>query len=161
MGVAGPPQDRLQALEGVLGEKKNDKRYAVNALVLKGFARAGLEIKDRDFKDIERAWRWIVGNPNPTMAPALVAIAEYVELAKDKRLFRQLAEELDEPGTNVNASDPNNPPADWWKRRWELWQASKPAVVSALLELTGKEFDKTAEAKAWLEENEKSFGVKW
>ena len=142
-------------------EKKNDKRFTVTATVLKGYARAGLEIGDREFKDIERAWRWIVGNPDPAMSPALVAIAEYAKMAKDKRLYRPLAEELDEPGTNVSASDPNNPPQEWWERRWKLWKESKPAVVAALLALTGKEFDKTAAAKAWLEENAKTFGVKW
>ena len=44
------------------------------------------------------------------LPPALSAFAEYAGLAKDKRMCRLLAEELDEPiATNVNAG--NNPPA--------------------------------------------------
>ncbi len=144
------------------GDRKvNKQRFAVNAAVLKSWPRAGLTISDKDFRDIKGAWRWIVGNPNPANAPALTAIAEYVELARDKRLCRQLAEELDEPGTNVSANDPANPPKAWWERRWKLWKAAKPAVVSALMELTGKEFDKTAEAKKWFEDNRKTFGFDW
>ena len=106
------------------------------------------------------AWRWIVGNPNPQLSPALAAIADYAAIAGDKRLFRQLAEELDEPGTD-SPNAPGNPSAEWWKKRWELWKAAKSAVVDALKALTGQEFDKTAVAKAWCEKNGKEKGVSW
>jgi len=139
----------------------NKTRFEVKALVLVSWPRAGLELSDKEFKEVEGDWRWIVGNPNPVNAPALVAIARYVELAKDKRLCRRLAEELDEPGTNVSPSDPNNPPAAWWEQRHKLWREAKPAAVSALKVLTGQEFDKTAQAKQWLEDNRKTFGFEW
>jgi hypothetical protein len=42
-----------------------------------------------------------------------------------------------------------------------MWQPVKPAAVSALMEITGQEFDKVSEAKAWFEANEKTFGFKW
>ncbi len=141
-------------------EKKNNRRYSVKAKVLKAFARGGIPLNPKQYKEVERAWRWIVGNPNPQNVPALSAIADYARLAADKRLFRPLAEELDEPGTD-SPNAPGNPPADWWKRRWELWKGSKPAVVEALKALTGKEFDKTAEAKAWCEQKGKEKGVAW
>ncbi len=144
------------------GDRKvNKRRFEIKALVLKSWPRAGLTLSDKEFKEVEGDWRWIVGNPNPSLAPALVAIAKYVELAKDKRLCRKLAEELDEPGTNVVASDPNNPPREWWERRHKLWREAKPAAVAALKALTGQEFDKTAAAKQWFEENRKSFGFDW
>ncbi len=139
----------------------NKRRHHIKALVLKSWPRAGLTLSDKEFKEVKSTWRWIVGNPDEILAPALTAIAEYVELAKDKRLCRKLAEELDEPGTNVNVNDANNPPQSWWEKRWKLWKAAKPAVVSALKELTGQEFDKTAVAKKWFEANEKTFGFKW
>ncbi|MDJ0520757.1 MAG: hypothetical protein QNJ90_01640 [Planctomycetota bacterium] len=143
------------------GDRKvNKKRYQVKAIVLKSWPRAGLTLNDKQFDEVERSWRWIIGNPNPTLAPALAAMADYVRIAKDKRLCRRLAEELDEPmATNVNSG--SNPPADWWERRWKMWKEAKPAVVEALKALTGQEFDKTAEAKKWFEANEKTFGFKW
>lgn len=141
-------------------EKKNAKRFEVNARALKGFARAGIQLDARQFKEVEKAWRWMVGNPDERWGNALAAIAGYVTISKDKRLFRRLADELDEPmATNPNS--PSNPPASWWEKRWKLWKASKPAVVEALQAITGKEFDKTAEAKAWCEANGKKAGVEW
>jgi len=142
------------------GEKKNDRRYAVKAKTLKAFARGGIALDGKQFKDVERAWRWIVGNPDPRHAPALSAMADWVRLSKDKRLFRRLAEELDEPGTD-NPNAPSNPPASWWEKRWKLWKDAKPAVVEALQAITGKEFDKSAEAKAWFDANGKKAGFEW
>lgn len=142
------------------GEKKNDRRYAVKAKVLKAYARAGLPLDAKQFKEVDRAWRWMVGNPDERWAPALSEIAAWVALSKDMRLFRKLAEELDEPlATNPNS--PSNPPASWWEKRWKMWKAAKPAVVEALKALTGQEFDKTAEAKAWVEANGKKAGIEW
>ncbi|MDA1194209.1 MAG: hypothetical protein O2894_03420 [Planctomycetota bacterium] len=142
------------------GEKKNERRYEVNALALKGFARASIALDERQFKEVEKAWRWIVGNPDEALAPALAALATWAGMAVEKRLFRRLAEELDEPAaTNPNA--PNNPPAEWWERRWKLWKESKPAVVTALKAITGQEFDKTEVAKTWCEANGKDAGVEW
>lgn len=141
-------------------EKKNDKRYEVKARVLKAFARAGIELDAKQFKEIERDWRWMIGNPDERWAPALSGIAAWVALSKDKRLFRRLAEELDEPGTD-SPNAPSNPPESWWKKRWHMWQKAKPAVVEALKALTDKEFDKTAEAKAWYDANGKKAGIEW
>ena len=141
-------------------EKKNARRYEIKARALKGFARAGMELDAKQFKEIERDWRWLVGNPDERWAPALAAVADWVALSGDKRLFRRLAEELDEPGTD-SPSAPSNPPASWWEKRWKMWKAAKPAIVSALKAITGKEFDKTAEAKAWCEANGKDAGIEW
>jgi len=141
--------------------KTNKRRYAVKAKVLKSWPRAGLVLTDKQFKEVESDWRWIVGNPNPALAPALVAIAGYVEVAKDKRLFRKLAEELDDPAKKANMSDPNNPSQAWWEQRWKLWKETRPAAVAALKALTGKAFDKTSEAKAWVAANGKAHGIDW
>ncbi len=141
--------------------KTNKRRYAVKAKVLKSWPRAGLELSDKQFKEVASDWRWIVGNPSPALAPALVAIAEYACLAKDGRLFRKLAEELDDPAKKANMNDPNNPSQAWWEQRWKLWKETKPAAVAALEAITGKEFDKTSEAKAWLKVHGKAAGIEW
>ena len=142
------------------GQKINDKRYAVKAKILLAWAPLKTQLDKNQHEDVERAWRWMVGNPKEGFSPALVDICLYVERTKDKRLTKWLAKELDEPmATNPNA--PNNPPADWWERRWKMWKPTKPAVVSALKALTGQEFDTTKAARAWIEANEKTYGFKW
>jgi len=142
-------------------EKVNKRRYLIRAKTLKAFARAGHTLDAKQFKEVERTWRAIIGAPVKTNAAALSAIAEYFEIMKDKRLCKQFAEELDDPCANVNAADPSAMPMDWQERRWWLWKESKPAIVSALMAITGQEFDKTEEAKKWFQENEKTFGFKW
>ncbi len=141
-------------------EKKNSRRFEVKAKCLIAFARGGIELNAKQFKEIERDWRWIVGNPDERYAKGLEGIAAWVVVSKDKRLFRRLANELDEPlATNPNS--PSNPPASWWEKRWKMWKAAKPSVVEALKAITGKEFDKTEEAKKWCEANGKKAGVEW
>ena len=141
-------------------DKKNKRRFIVKGLVLKALARAGHKLDAKQFKEVERDWRWMVGNPNKKYAPAMSAIAEWVEMSGDKRMCKRLAMELDEP-VATNPNSPSNPPADWWEKRWHMWKEAKPAVVSALQALTGQEFDKTEEAKKWFKENEKTFGFEW
>lgn len=142
------------------GDKKNDKRFGVKGKVVRALGRAGIALDKRQYEDLERDWRWMIGNPGETFGEALVDMAAYFELTRDKRHCRWLAEELDEPmATNPNS--PSNPPAEWWERRHKMWRPVKPAVVAALKAITGQEFDKTAQAKAWFEANERTFGFRW
>lgn len=143
-------------------DRKNHRRYTVQGRILYAAAavEGGAELDRKRFKDLERLWRSVVGDPHEANAPAVVSVCEYVRLAKDKRLCRWLAEEIDEPGaTAVNS--PSNPPAAWWERRWKMWKQYKAEVVEALEELTGESFKDTASAKAWFQENEKEFGFHW
>ncbi len=158
-------------------EKVNDKRFPIKAKVLlaiAGGAPADAEpidgtkrpksswwILDKaQYKEVERDWRWMVGNPNERYADALIDICLYFEKTKDKRFCRWLAQELDEP-TAESPNSPSNPPAEWWERRWKMWKPMKPAAVAALKAITGQEFDKTEDARKWLKENEKTFGFQW
>jgi hypothetical protein len=142
-------------------DRSNKSRWIVKAKSLKAFARAGHELDNRQFKEVERTWRWIIGNPIKENAAVLEAIAEYVELVKEKRMTKYLAKELDDPCANVNAADPNAQPADWQERRWWLWKNARPAIVSALQALTGQTFEKTEDARKWIEDNEKTYGFEW
>jgi hypothetical protein len=47
---------------------------------------------------------------------------------------------------------PTNPPAEYWKARWEAWQAFKPALVESMQKLLGKEFYTRKQAEEWIEE---------
>lgn len=142
------------------GDKINDKRFVVKTKVLRALGLFGHVLDKKQYKDVERDWRWMVGNPNEKYADALIDICFYFEKTKDKRHCRKMAEELDEPlATNPNS--PSNPPADWWERRWKMWKPMKVAAVEALKAITGQEFDKTEQARKWFEANEKEFGFKW
>lgn len=142
------------------GDKANDKRYGVKGKVLRALANANITLDKKQYEDVERDWRWMIGNPNEVFGESLADMAYYFEVSKDKRHCRWLAEELDEPiATNPNS--PSNPPADWWERRHKMWRPVKPAVVAALKSLTGQEFDKTEQARKWFEANEKAFGFRW
>jgi hypothetical protein len=141
-------------------EKRNDKRFTIKTKVLRAVGIAGHILDAKQYKAVEKDWRWMVGNPNESYSDALIDICWYFEVTKDKRHCRHMAEQLDEPGTNV-VNDGNNPPADWWERKWKMWKPMKPAAVAALKAITGQEFDKTAVAKKWFEDNEKTFGFDW
>ncbi|MFM8981262.1 MAG: hypothetical protein ACKOSS_12485, partial [Planctomycetia bacterium] len=88
------------------GQAANDKRPAVRAKVLRAFARIGLVLDKKQAEEVEKHWRWTLGNPARSNAPQLVDIAFYVEQAKDKRFARWLAEHIDEP-IATNPNDPN------------------------------------------------------
>lgn len=141
------------------GQAANDKRPAVRAKVLRAFARVGLVLDKKQFDEVEKHWRWTVGNPARTNAPQLVDIAFYIEQVKDKRFARWLAEHIDEP-IATNPSDPNTPPVSWWEERWHLWNESKAAAHAAIKALTGQDFASTAQAKEWIEANRR-LGFDW
>jgi hypothetical protein len=143
-------------------DRKNNRRPTVQGRIVYAAAavEGGAEVDAARFRDVERLWRTVVGDPQEANAGAIIAVCDYVRLTKDKRLCRMLAEEIDEPGTTA-VNSPTNPPAEWWERRWKMWKQYKADVVESLEELTGESFKDTATAKAWFEENEKEFGFRW
>lgn len=72
-----------------------------------------------------------------------------------------LAEKLEEPKP-ARIDDPKNPPASWWKERWEEWNSNLPYVKKALSQIVpGETFDTLSEAQKWAEQHGKEHGVKW
>ena len=141
------------------GQAVNDKRPSVRVKVLRALARVGVTLDKQQFDDVERQWRWVVGNPMRGNAPQLVDMAFYVEQVKDKRWARWLGEWIDEPIATAPNS-PSNPPASYWEEKWHLWNESKAAVHSALKALTGQDFDSTEQAREWIEAHPKD-GFEW
>lgn len=141
--------------------KKNDKRFAVKGNTILAYVKQiPGPLEKSHYKEVERMWRWCVGNPHKDWGPGLVAICEYVSETNDKRLCRMLAENIENPQpTDVNS--PTNPPAAWWKKRWELWKESKAACIETLDDLTGETFKTVEDARKWFEANEKEFGFVW
>lgn len=146
--------------KNAFSNKVNDKRYAVRARVVRLFGEQGIVLDAKKYKEVERDWRWMFGNPQIHFDQPALDLVVYFALTKDKRHCRWLAEQLDEP-IPANPNSPSNPPAEWWERRYKMWQPVKPEVVDALLEITGQEFDTSEEAKAWFEANKKTFKFDW
>ncbi len=144
--------------------KPNKKRYGVKGKILLIYADKEIKLDAKQFKEVESDWRWMNGNPQKEFGEHLLDYCAYIEATADPRLFRRMAEELSEPGTDIAVNSPSNPPAEWWERKWNMWKLMKPGLVSALKAITEHEFDTTAEAKAWFEANEKTAkkaGIDW
>ncbi|MFV1958666.1 MAG: hypothetical protein ACC662_04560 [Planctomycetota bacterium] len=141
--------------------RANARRTNVRAAVARAVGSiTGAPLDKKRFKAVEGMWTCVVGDPYVAQAPALLAICAYVRESKDLRLCRLLALEIDQPrAVDVNA--PDNPPAEWWKRRWQLWRETNAEIVETLESLTGQSFKTTADAKAWFKAHEKDFGFRW
>lgn len=146
--------------KNAFSNKANDKRYAVRGRVVRALGEKGIKLDAKQYKEVERDWRWMFGNPQIHFGEPAGHYVAYFRLTKDKRHCRHLAEQLDEP-IPANPNSPSNPPTEWWERRWKMWQPLKPEIVEALVEITGQEFDTTEEAKAWFEKNKKTFKFEW
>jgi hypothetical protein len=133
----------------------NDKRPEVRGAILATLGRLGAKLDAKQYDEVESLWRQAASDE------ILIGIAKFFEAAKtDKRPCRLFAEFLDEPRAG-NVNDGSNPPAGYWETRWKQWQAVLPAVNDALHAITGQTFHSTADAKAWFQANEKTFGFKW
>jgi HEAT repeat protein len=89
------------------------------------------------------------------------AAARYLGYVKDKTAFRALAEQLDEP-VPANPSSPSNPPASYWKEKWEDWARNYHYVRWAISELVpGETFETTKEAQQWAEAHGKEHAIEW
>ena len=140
--------------------KANRRRYAVRTSVLRAYGRLGLDLDKRQFDDVVREWRWMLGNPHESFGPALADICWYVGVRGDKRHALAIAHELDAP-ESTDANNPATPPVEWWERRWKQWQVMQPEAVRALERLTGTRLATREEAKAWFLAHVDTFGVTW
>jgi hypothetical protein len=91
-----------------------------------------------------------------------LAAARYFGYVKAKQAFRLLAEVLDEPRPTLPPDDPRNPPASYWKARWEEWNHNSPYYRWAISRIVpGETFETTGEAKEWAEKFGKEHGIEW
>lgn len=142
--------------------KVNKRRYTLKGIVWRTFARAGQQLSRSEYRDFEKDWRWMWGNPDKKYADGAVAFAEAVAMSKEKRAFRSLAEHLTNPNDRaINVHAASNPPAEWHERYFYMWQPVRPALVKALKALSGQEFQTTEQAKAWAEEHGKANDIDW
>jgi len=151
--IARQSQSQDKAGKALLGAAKREKRTPVVCALIVGMGQLGYDNKSA-ISEVEKVFQKDKTEPHK-------AAIRYFGLIKYKPAFRKLAEELDEPVAK-NPNDPNNPPASWWKERWEEWNTNVRWTrwsISQLVE--GETFDTTAEAKQWAENHGRDHGIEW
>jgi hypothetical protein len=139
----------------------NDDRLLVRGQVLRAMATLNpVPLGARDLNQVEKLWRQGLGNPSKEIAPFFADVLAYVRATKDKRCFRLVAEQLDEPMA-TDVSSPTNPPASWWEARWHLWNEMKGGVAATLTALTGQVFKDSAAAREWAKAQGPRSGYDW
>ncbi|MGQ0612446.1 MAG: HEAT repeat domain-containing protein [Planctomycetaceae bacterium] len=129
----------------------SEKRIDVACALLVALGRTGYVKASKD------AEKWF----KKDSAEGRKAAARYFGGVKAKEAFRLLAEELDEPKPG-RIDDPKNPPASWWKVRWEEWDSNLPYVKKALSEIVpGETFDTRKEAEEWARVEGRKHGIEW
>jgi hypothetical protein len=79
-----------------------------------------------------------------------IAIFKSLAKLKEKKAFSFFVDHNDEPAP-ANPDSPSNPPASYWKARFEEWNQYKEWVRRGLREMTGESF---ATKKQWVEWSE-------
>jgi hypothetical protein len=131
-----------------------EKRTNVICAALVGMGKLGYDHKSA-YKEAESNFR-------EDLKEKRLAAARYFGYIKAKSAFRMLAELLDEPKPTLPPDDPANPPASYWKERWEEWSHNSPYYRWALSQIVpGETFESTAEARQWAEQQGKEHGIEW
>jgi len=130
-----------------------EKRTAVRCALLVGMGYLGFQNKKAK-KEAEKFFRRDTTETHK-------AATRYLGYIKAKDAFRMLAEKLDEPRSK-SPNDPNNPPASYWKERWEEWNVNVKWTRWAISQLVeGETFESMDEAKDWAKAEGRKHGIEW
>ena len=140
----------------LLGLLKTEKRTDIVCAAIVGMGRLGYDHKN--------AIKEVLALFQKDTKETHKAATRYLGYIKYKPAFRMLAEKLREPQAIAeNQNNPGaNPPASYWKERWEEWSSNVPYTRWALAQLVpGETFEVTDEAKQWAEAHGKEHGIEW
>ena len=148
-----PPPDSHNALVGLLKDDKVGAAPEVAASVVQALIQcayvpadwaAVAPLFEKDFE----------ANRSQLQQQILKLAAKH----KEKQAVRLLLRHLDEPHPeNPDAAD--NPPAEYWEKRYKCWKVWKDDAKEALFLITGQRFSTAKEAHAWLKVNGKKLGI--
>jgi hypothetical protein len=145
--------DKKKTGGALLSALGREKRTGVRCALLVGMGYMGYDTK----KARKAAWKYFRRDTLETHKAA----TRYLGYIKDKSAFRALAEKLDEPHP-ANPNDPNNPPASYWRARWNEWNTNVPHTRWAISQLVpGETFESKKEAKDWAKSEGKKHGIEW
>jgi hypothetical protein len=145
--------DTNLAGKALLGALRREKRPQVVCAMLVGMGR--LEFKHK--AAYKEAVKWFKRDTTETHKAA----ARYLGYIKAKEAFRILADRLEAPRP-ARVDDPKNPPASYWRARWEEFQSNAPYIRWALGQLVpGESFETRKEAEDWARTEGAKHGIKW
>ncbi|MFI5403755.1 MAG: HEAT repeat domain-containing protein [Planctomycetota bacterium] len=153
IAIARQSRSKEAAGKILLGTLRSEKRTDVVCAAIVGMGRLGFDNKGA----VNEVMKFFQRDTKETHKAA----TRYLGYIKYKPAFRQLAEKLEEP-VSKNPNDPTNPPASYWKERWEEWSSNVPYTRWALSQLVeGESFEQVQEAKQWAESEGKKHGIEW
>jgi hypothetical protein len=156
VAVARQGKSKEAAGKTLLGVVKTEKRTDVVCAAIVGMGKLGYDNKNV----VKEAMALFQRDTRETHKAA----TRYFGYIKYKPAFRLLAEKLEEPKPlPENERNPGaNPPASYWKERWEEWSSNVPHTRWALAQMVeGETFETTAEAKQWAESEGKKHDIEW
>jgi hypothetical protein len=117
-----PEKPARPALLSLLKDRRIRESPELLAALITSLSRA--DYRPRDWKQIEGLFD---RDFNAKYAAVQQAILALVITVKEKQAWRLLLDHFDEPtATFVDAAD--NPPAEYWERRWKAWRVWRADV---------------------------------
>jgi HEAT repeat protein len=148
-------QPAQKARPAILNElRAEDQAPEITAALVTALGAAGYQ--PADWPRIEPIFARDFGEKHTQVQKAILAL---VIATEEKQAWRLLVAHLDEPiPADVDAAD--NPPAEYWERRWKAWRAWRADVKEALFTLTGQRFSSSKEARTWIDANGARIGLR-
>lgn len=146
---------RVKAAEALRAQPKKDAQRLALQLIkerrfLKKGALAGPIIKILSYHGAPQSvWKDLQHRFLDVGSLGQQALFEHIGERKDWDMVPLILEHIDPPAP-ANVDDPNNPPATYWKERWEQWRAFKPQLKEACEKLFGREFETRKELADWI-----------
>ncbi len=142
-----PPKEARGAILKLIADRAVQQKPNVTADLITALDKTGYG--DKDWRTLEKLFAINYTEAHRPKQKAIIVLAKnHCEI----QAIRLLLENLDEPGpTDVNAAD--NPPAEYWEKRWKAWRSWRDDVKDALFEITGQRFSTAQEARSWIAKN--------
>lgn len=149
--VCARQRDTAKAGAALHAALKKDNRNEMAAVLLVALGKVNWT------KAYKEAEKWFQKDTGEVRKGA----ARYFGYIRAKTAFRMLAEALDEPRP-ADVNSPTNPPASYWKARWEEWNRYVPHVRWAISQLVeGETFETRKEAEDWARAEGRKHGIEW
>lgn len=148
-----PPEAARPVLVGMLRQRDDQTEPAVVTALVRGLSKC---YDSHDWPTVEEQFARAFG---PDYVALQQAILDLVIEHEEKQAWKLLVEHLDEPiPRDVHGAE--NPPAEYWEKRWKAWWVWRGQVKEALFVITGQRFSTSEEARAWIRANGAEHGLR-
>ncbi len=144
-----PAKESRRVVVAALKDKKNAGQPQVLEALVRSLERTGY-----DRGEVELLTD-LFTRGDPSVQKAVVAC---FGAHAEKDAVELLVDNLDEPApADPNAAD--NPPAEYWEKRYKAWKVWNKDVRAALQTITGQDFQNSEQARKWLRRNAAGIGI--